>query len=159
MEYDFTSKMAYEAIVEGFKAADITKGLVPWIGVGFFLVGSGLFFILNIFVVEAFITAFVFLLTTVLMRWELHRRAKHLSKINKHFKWEINEKELKSSTEGAETRFVWEKLLKIHERKNGFLLFPQKYFCYWLPKNAFRNESDVEWFRNVIKSKPLKFIC
>jgi len=158
VEFDYTIEMAHTAIIEASKSVDKFGVLVPWLGFMFALIGSGLFFILNIYVVETFIAGFIFLLTACFMRWELWRRAKRLININNHYKWEINDKELKSSTEGSETRFVWEKLFKIHEREEGFLLFTQKHLAYWLPKKGFKSEADIELFCRLVKSKPLKFV-
>ena len=99
----------------------------------------------------------VFVAMPLITRWSARRRARKLPNLNNRVKWQITDTELQNSTEGAEARFVWDKIIKIHERKNGFLLFPQPRLAHWIPKHGFESHSDIEIFREIARSKSINY--
>ena len=63
---------------------------------------------------------------------------------------------MKNETEGAETKFMWDKLIEVEEAKSGFLLFPQPRLAHWIPKNAFRNDAELNGFRNLVRNNGIQ---
>jgi hypothetical protein len=99
----------------------------------------------------------VFAAMPLITRMSARRRARKFPSLNNLVKWKITESELQHSMDGAEARFVWGKIIEVHEWKSGFLLFPQPRLVHWLPKHGFKNDSDIELFRELPRRKPIKY--
>ncbi len=93
----------------------------------------------------------------LITRLTARQRARKLPSLNNLVTWRVTEAELITSTEGAEGRFVWDKVMKVHERKLGFLLFPQPRLAHWIPKRGFQNEEGIRLFRELVKAKGIEF--
>jgi hypothetical protein len=160
IEYRYTLAEAIAAVVEVTKCVNKATVFLPWLGVALLLSclvfvtvsglpASGLTF------PAAFGVVFVAMPHTV--RWSAKRHARRLPDLNNMVKWQITDFELHNSTEGADARFEWDKIIKVQERKNGFLLFPQPRLAHWIPKHGFQSEADIQLFREFAKSKPIEF--
>jgi hypothetical protein len=69
--------------------------------------------------------------------------------------WRIEVHELASETKGASTTFKWNMLVKVVERSDGFLLFPQPKLAHWIPKNAFEDDEQIGRFRELVRDHGL----
>lgn len=47
---------------------------------------------------------------------------------------------------------LWSALLKIHETRDAFLLYPQPYLAYVIPKHCFPSQSTIEEFKNLLRA-------
>jgi hypothetical protein len=160
VEYQYTLAEAITAVVEVTKCVSKGSVFLPWLGAallllcivnvkGFGLPVSNLGF--------PFFFGVFFAATPLTVRWSAKRSARQLPSLNKMVGWHITDFELQTSTVGEDTRFVWEKIIKIQERKNGFLLFPQPRLAHWIPKHGFKSENDIQLFREIAKSKSIEF--
>jgi hypothetical protein len=158
LEYRYTLDEAVRAAVEVTRSVIWFSRVMPWLGAVLLVVCavSVVAFHKPISDLTATIVfGGIFAAMPLITRWSAKRRARELPSLNNLIKWEINDSELRTSTEGAEARFVWDKIIKVHENRNGFLLFPQPRLAHWIPKRAFQGESDIELFREIVKSKPI----
>jgi hypothetical protein len=134
--------------------------LMPWFGTAMLLYCAAWILIFRKPVsdlIAAVTLGAIFATMPFITRWCAKRCARKLPSLNNLIRWQISGSELKNSTEGQEARFVWDKIVKIHETKKGFLLFSQPRLAHWLPKKGFQNESDIELFRQIVRSKPVTY--
>ena len=74
-------------------------------------------------------------------------RIKQLNYENKQLEWEIDrDKIVYRMLNSLEITLSWKLIKGILDTPEGFLIFPQHNVFYWLPKNAFDNESDIAHF-------------
>jgi hypothetical protein len=160
VEYRYTLKEAVTATVEVTKCVFKFFVLMPWVGIA-----SLVFCVAGVFIFNwsapdlaaAGVIGIVFTAMPFITRWSAKRRAKKLPSLNNLIKWRITEGELHNSTEGAEARFVWDKIIRVHERKGGFLLFPQPRIAHWIPKHGFQCDTDIDLFKEIVRSKSIKY--
>lgn len=106
----------------------------------------------NVFYFPAlFFFGLMFVSIPFLTVWSTKRNFRKNPSANKTIRWTIGEQGLKNETEGAETKFMWDKLIKVEEVKSGFLLFPQPRLAHWIPKCASRNDVELNSFRNLVR--------
>jgi len=160
VEYKYTVEEAVVAAVEVTKSVNRLSRFTPWLG---WIVLSACAVDVVVFHKPAFelaaliVIGVFFAAMPLIVRWSARRRARKLPSLNNIYSWHISDAEIKTSTDGAESRFVWDKIIKIHERKMGFLIFTQPRLARWLPKSGFQSESDIEEFRNIAKSKSFEY--
>jgi hypothetical protein len=161
VEYQYTLTEAVAAAVEATKCVNKSAAFLPWLGAALLLLCPAA---VTEFGLPASSLTFpvvfgVFLAAMPLtVRWSAKRRARHLPSLNNRLKWEITDSELRTSAEGSDARFVWDKIIKVQERKNGFLLFPQPRLAHWIPKHGFQSEADMQLFREIAKSNSIVFM-
>lgn len=157
IEFKYTIDEAVHASMEGTKCISYI-GFMPWAGIITLLfcatkiqmLGSRLSDMTAYIIVGIICTT-----TPLILRWFAKRKVLKLPNINKKVIWCINDVELKISHEGGESKFLWNQLIRICERKRGFLLFSQPNLAQWLPKNGFKDESDIMSFRDIVRDKSL----
>jgi len=160
IQYTYTIEEAVVASVELTKSVIRWSQALPWIGI-ILIVSS----VMALFVFDKtfadltppIVFGVIFATMPFLTRWTVKRRARKNPSIGNVITWEITDSGLKNSTVGAESKFVWEKLLKVEEREKGFLLFSQPRIAHWLPKHGFTGEADIVLFREIAKSKKLQY--
>ncbi len=161
IEYKYTPDEAVTAMVEASKTASKISILMPLIG--------GVIVIYCIVAIKYYhqpaieygifsVSGIFLLLQPFFFRWVARFKVKKNPSFNNSIRWRITDSEIHSSTEGSETRFIWDKIVKIHERKGGFLICFQSPLARWIPKHGFQNETQIELFREIARSKPLKYI-
>lgn len=158
IEYRYTLEEAVAASLEATKSVTRFYYVMPVIGVVIVIFNlismtsgrqsvSDLSFSIGI--------GLVFAAMPIIARWSARRNARRLPSLNRLIKWQFTDSEIQQTSEGAEARFGWDRIIKIHERKHGFLLFPQPRLAHWLPKHGFQNNGDIETFRELAKSKSI----
>ena len=160
-EYRYTIEEAVTATIEVTKCVFKFYVLMPWIGIALLLFCASGVFIFNWSLPDlaaAGAIGIVFTAMPILTRWSAKRRANKLPSLNNLIKWRINESELQNSTDGADARFVWEKIIRVREQNGGFLLFLQPRLAHWIPKHGFQSEIDIDLFREIVRSKSLKYM-
>lgn len=160
VEYRFTRDDAVAASVEVTKCVLRSYYVMPWFGIVMLLfsgmaLASGRQSLSDLYM--AFMLGMVFALMPFVVRWSAWRNARRLPGLDNLIKWDITESDLRQASDGAEARFSWDKIIKICERKHGFLLFPQPRIAHWLPKHGFQSESAIEAFREIARSKPIPY--
>jgi hypothetical protein len=155
LELQSTKAEAVRAVIEVTKSAFKFIAIIPWLGG--FLIAMTLIIslmqrknVLDFFALLFFGVLFVSI--PALTVWSAKKNFRKNPNANKTIRWTFRAKWLVNETEGAETRFMWEKLIKIEERKSGFLLFPQLRLAHWIPKNSFRNNTEIHRFRNLVRN-------
>ena len=154
LEFEYTEAEAVRSVVELTRCANKSIVMLPWIG-GLVIVMTLVFALTggeNLFDFSALLLFGLLLASTPLLTlWTAKRDFRKNPGANKAIRWEINDEWLRNETIGTEARFVWEKLIKVVERKSGFLLFPQRRLAYWIPKRAFRGDKEMDEFRNSVR--------
>ena len=158
--YKLTEDEVVRAKMMAIKSTSRFFRFMPWIGgvlLIFFVVGL-LFSEMTVSeMIWVFIFGVVFLAIPIFIRWSARRDARKNPDLNNTITWHINDSELRNMTKGSEARFVWDKILKIWEKKEGFFIFTQPRIFFWIPKHGFQNENDIELFREIAKSKSLAY--
>jgi len=156
IEYKYTFEEVVTSGLEVTKAASKLTGILPWVGGAIMLLIVSLSLVFGIAMIE-FLDRFLFpmiLATTFLamplaLRVTIKRAAKKRPDLNNIIKWTVDDKKLQNSTSDEGGHFLWSKIIKIHERKTGFLLFKQKKLAFWIPKTGFMNQADIESFKEM----------
>ncbi len=154
VEFLYTETEAVRSVLE--LTLSVNKGIVTlsWIG-GLFIAATFVFSFTgdqNIFDHTTLLVLGVFLLSTRwLAHWTARRDFRKNPTANKTIRWQIDDEWLKNETDGAEAKFTWENLLRVEERKPGFLVFPQPRLAHWIPKSAFKDGRDLDVFRKMVQ--------
>lgn len=161
IEYRYSLEEAVRASVEVTHALSLPHRLFPWMS-AFMIVACAVGVATAQVAVADLIFPLIFgvvgLAMPTITRWAAKRRAKKIQSLGAMIRWQISESELINSMEGSETRFAWDQLIKVQERKDGFLLFPHPRIAYWLPKSAFSNLTEITRLREMIEKQPIPFI-
>lgn len=161
IEYRYTLEEAVTATIEVTKCVFRFFVIMPWFGIALLVCCMAGVLIFNwraSDLTAAGVIGIVFTAMPLITRWSAKRRAGKLPSLNNLIKWRINDTGLQYSTEGAEASFVWDKIIKIHERKDCFLLFPQPRMAHWIPKHGFQNDTDIELFREIARGQSVRYI-
>ena len=160
LEFKYTEAEAVRAVVELTKSTNKSLSIMPWIG-GFLIVMTlvSAFTHGKNFLTFGLLLFFgiLFISIPLLTIWTAKRDFKKNPSANKTIRWQINETWLRNETEGTEAKFIWGNLIKVVERKSGFLLFPQQRLAHWIPKGAFRTDKEMDEFRNLVRKHGIKF--
>ena len=159
LEYQYTETEAVRAAIAVTKSEFKFIAIMPWLGGILLSLVLILAFIQgkNIFDFSALLFfGALFVSIPALAVWSAKRNFRKNPSANKTIRWTISEQGLKNETEGAETRFMWDKLIKVEEGKSGFLLFPQPRLAHWIPKSSFRNDKEMNNFRNLVRNHGIK---
>jgi hypothetical protein len=71
---------------------------------------------------------------------------------NTNYEFSTSKVKMKNSS-GGENSMGWEKLHKVKEYKNWFLLYTDKYTAAYIPKKSFQSDEQVQQFRQLVNSK------
>ena len=104
-----------------------------------------------------FVVLLVFLFSPLLLRWSARRAVRKLPWLGQVVTYLITDDEVKNSTPDADSRFAWRMIVKVRERPHGFLVFPTPRIAHWLPKHGFRDDGEIERFRELARSKVADF--
>lgn len=156
IEYLYTLDEAIYGIVEINRSLSKFHELAPWLGfillvLSFVVIlpsDSGFPVFVAIFIAGAWLAS-----RPIISNFINRRYARKIPEIDQTICWKVNLEWLHISTEDSESRFAWSSLIKVRERKKGFLLFTQPRLAYWIPKHGFNDESDIERFRSMLKAK------
>ena len=141
LEFLYTEAEAVRSVLE--LTLSVNKGIatLSWIG-GLFIAATFVFTFTgdhNIFDHTTLLVLGMFLLSTRwLAHWTARRDFRKNPTANKTIRWQIDDEALKNETDGIEARFMWDKLVRVEERKPGFLVFSQPRLAHWIPKSAFK---------------------
>lgn len=159
LEFQYTETEAVRAVIAITKSAAKFIVIMPWLG-GILLAMTLILALTqgkNVLDFSALLFfGAVFVSIPALTVWSAKRNFRKNPSANKTIRWTISEQGLKNETEGAEIRFMWDKLIKVEESKSGFLLFPQPRLAHWIPKNSFRNDTEMNNFRNLARNHGIK---
>jgi hypothetical protein len=159
IEYQFTLDEATAASIEVTKSVGKFTVFIPWLGLillFFCLLGMIASNWSALDVLPTVIVGIVFAAMPLINIWTIRRRVRKLPSLNNIIKWRITETDLHLTTEGAEARFIWDKIIKVQERRNGFLLFPQPRLAHWIPKHGFQSDTDIEMLREILRNSSSK---
>jgi hypothetical protein len=70
----------------------------------------------------------------------------------------INEDTISIKGESFNSMLTWNKVYKTRETKNAFLVYESNLSALIIPKRFFKNEEDIQLFRNIIPPSPTKTI-
>ncbi len=158
LEYRYTEDVAVQASMEITRSLSKSYTIIPWLGAVLTVMAVVRFAITGDtsgYAVLPFFLGIFFMMVPRMGIRKIRRHFRMNPMANKPLTWHIDESGLRNETEGAETRFDWDNVVKAVERKAGFILFMQARLGYWLPKEAFQGEQQMEAFRGLIRDKGL----
>lgn len=91
------------------------------------------------------------------IRREGKRRFKNSPSANQMISWQFSENLLETQTPGAQASFEWNKLVKVVQVKDGFLLFVQDRLAHWIPAHAFSSTEDLDAIDALIEGSGVKY--
>ncbi len=87
----------------------------------------------------------------------LRRRFTNMPGANARFTWEISEEGLRVKDMRGDGGLIrWADVRALDEEREGFLLAQDHNVNQWLPKEAFRSDSELQAFRDLIARKVRK---
>lgn len=158
IEFNYTLDEAVFASIECAKCISRSIVFMPWIGGSLLfgcVIGNQIFGKEFLDMAHYIVIGIVFSAIPFTVKWSAKRNVRKSPSINRQIVWNINDIELNISEKGGETRFIWSQLIRICERKRGFLLFSQPKIAQWIPKHGFKNESEIALFRDMATNKSL----
>lgn len=92
----------------------------------------------------------------LLTPWLAYRRTRQdimaSPNLGKEMKWTISSEGLRFQGEESSGYVSWRLVQKVEARQEGYLVFPQRKWAFWLPKEQFESDRDVELFESLVKS-------
>jgi YcxB-like protein len=98
----------------------------------------------------------LFLSLPLLIRSKARRQFRSSPYAGLQFTWRIDSARLSFETQGSTAVFEWNKLVRVEEVKEGFLLFSQPKLANWLPKSGFASSTDLDDFREYVRESGVK---
>ena len=169
VQYTYTAEDAVEYSVEVTKSLLSWSQLLPWVGVG---VVASMAITLAAFLLGKSVTnptpiialGVAFFAVPMLTRWAAMRFVVRNPGIGSVMTLNISDSGLTIAAFGAERNIGWEKVTRIEEKQTGFLLFSEPRlmnwlprFAAWLPKRGFAAESALQTFREMARSKNIRY--
>lgn len=164
VKFKFSETEAVRSVVEVTKSLSPATIFMPWVGVIMIIAGiaypllhgdsifshSSIPLIMGVF--------FGALLVVVPLLTPLFAKKNFRSNpaADTDIEWVITNNDLLIKTAVSSARFPWHQLVKVEEKKAGFLLFPKPRTAHWMPKHGFSGEGDLEQFRDLIRKNKKK---
>jgi hypothetical protein len=157
VEYQWSKDRFLEACKANYdlKMKSLKLKLLGYFGIIFIFVGA--YFSYTKGVYTTLVVSSLLVIYWYILRWPLYRLQlsfnfkKHVSK-DKTVSWLINRETFSIASENGGGSYKWSAITDISESKAGFLVRQYPVF-YWLPKDSFESESDIDWFRNEVMGK------
>jgi hypothetical protein len=71
--------------------------------------------------------------------------------------WVFTDDGLAAHGDGFTESLSWNKIYRLVDTTDGFLIYPQAMMYYWVPFSGFGNNSEVEDVRQVARSKVMTY--
>ena len=81
------------------------------------------------------------------------KQADKVSKMIERAKYTFAEQGIETVTDSSSSQNDWSRLSKIRETKKDFILYPQENVFFVIPKRFYKNETQIEEFRNLVREK------
>lgn len=157
VEYKWTKERFLEANKANYdlEMSKLKLRLLAYFGIVFVCFGAYMFWLKGVY--TTLVVACALVVYWYVLRWPLYKLQlsanfkKHISK-DKTLSWTIDTESFSITSENGGGSYKWSAVSDISESKSGFLVRQYPVF-YWLPKDSFESEDDIERFRNEILSK------
>ena len=157
VEYQWSKDRFLEASKANYdlKMKSLKLKLLGYFGIIFVLFGTYLSYTKGVY--TTLIVSSILVVYWYLLRWPLYRLRlstnfkKHASK-DKNVSWLIEPESFSITSENGGGSYKWSAITDVSESTAGFLIRQYPVF-YWLPKDCFETESNIDWFRNEIMGK------
>ena len=128
---------------------------IGYLGLLFILIGCYLAYTKSVYAtlgVATFLTIYWHFLRWPFYQLQLSYQFKKHCDRDQHIKWVINEETFSISSENGSGTYKWHAVTGISETEKGFLV--RKYpIYYWIPKDCFASQAEIEWFKENIIGK------
>lgn len=157
VEYQWSRERFLEASKANYdlKMESLKLKLLGYSGIVLVIVGAYFSYIKGVHAI--LIVSGILVIYWYILRWPLYRLQlsmnfkKHATK-DKKVSWSIKPESFSITSENGGGSYRWSAITDISESRAGFLVRQYPVF-YWLPKDSFESESDIDWFRNEVMRK------
>lgn len=138
----------------------LSKGWIKWILIiggalwllgTYFLGGQDIFELLNTLIWIPVFVGFWW----VIFRWLSRRNFTKLPMLQHPIRYIFEEQQVSLSTQTSQSVLQWETFQKVEEAREFFLLYQNAFLASPLLKSGFQNETELERFRTLLRSKQL----
>jgi len=165
VKFKYTEAEAIRSVVEITRSLSKPVIFMPWIGAAMILAGIALpliqdgelFSRSSIPFLFGVLFGLLFIIIPMLTSYFARKNFRANPSANSEISWTISREDLHIKTASSEARFRWHQLVKIEEKKKGFLLFPQPRNAHWIPKSGFSCERDLDVFRDLIRNSDVEY--
>lgn len=165
VKFKYTEGEAVRSVGEITKSLRPIVIFMPWIGLLLIAFGIGfpllqddnLFSRSSIPLISGVLFGALFVIIPFLTPYFAKKNFSSNPMANTEIKWVITKKELRIQTASSTARFPWHQLVKVEEKKDGFLLFPRPRTAHWIPKHGFNGEGDLELFCDLIRDSGVEY--
>jgi YcxB-like protein len=106
---------------------------------------------------DIFLIFGIFAVLPILLGFSIYfgifRQAKKIEKIAEKVIFAFDEDGLETKSESISSQIKWDRFVKICETKKDFIFFPQENIFYTVPKISFKNDEQINNFKDLIREK------
>ena len=96
-----------------------------------------------------FLAVYWFILRWPIYKWSFNRQFNKHTEKNAIVSWSIDENGLRGKGSNSSGEFSWESITDAIKSKYGYLIYRYPMF-HWFPYTAFKNESDMQLFEELL---------
>lgn len=154
VEYKWTKERYLEASKANYdlKMKSLKLKLLGYFGIIFIIVGAYLSYAKGVhttLVVSSILVIYWYVLRWPLYRFQLSLNFKRHASKDKTVSWSLDLESFSITSENGGGSYKWSAVTDISESNRGFLVRQYPVF-YWLPKDCFESENDINWFRTEV---------
>ncbi len=129
----------------------ILLAVALWLGLTFYFGGLGWNQVVNTLIwIPLFLGIW-----WVLFRWMSRRNFAKFAMLQHPIRYSFSDENVQLTTQLSEAMTPWNTIQKVEESRDFFLLFQSAFMASPLLKSGFKNESEMERFRQLVRSKGL----